>query len=64
MLTFNFTYSTKMIIMFNDALEMVIVGTLDDAIEKIKWAFQNYPFTEVDVIDYFTGEILMSAREI
>ncbi len=62
MLTFDFTYSTKMTLIFNDSLEMTIIGSLNDAIEKINWACQNYPFTEVDVIDYYTGELLMTAR--
>lgn len=62
MLTFDFTYSTKMTLIFNDSLEITIIGSLNDAIEKINWACQNYPFTEVDVIDYYTGEILITAR--
>lgn len=62
MLTFDLVYTTKMTIIFNGNLEMRMNGSMSEAIEKIKWGFQNYPFLEAEVIDTDTGELLITAR--
>ena len=62
MLTFDFTYTCDMTIIFDSALEMKISGALSKAINKITWAFNNYPFKEAIVINSHTGEILLIAH--
>lgn len=61
MITFDFTYSENFTIIFDDILSLDFSGSMNDAIEKVKWGFDNYPFEKADVINANTGEIIFIA---
>ncbi len=49
-------------ITFDDALTLELSGNYFDAIHKLEWAFQNYPFKDATVIDVNTGELLIIVK--
>lgn len=61
-MTIEYTYTTDMLIILDDEFEIYIGDTLDVAVEKAKWAFNEYGFTKADIIDKNTGEILVIMR--
>ena len=61
-MTINYTYSTNMTIILDELFEIPMTGTLDDAVNKIKWAMGEYGFDCADVIDSDTGEVLIQVE--
>lgn len=61
-MNFHYTYSTKMVICFDDIYEVHHCGTLDEACEIITNGFLEYGFDKADVIDAETGEVLVMAE--
>lgn len=62
MLTFDFTYTTNVVIFFDEKLEINMTGSVNEMIEKIRWAFDNYPFSIAEAVDARTGEIVLTAH--
>lgn len=62
-MTIQYTYTTRMTLTFDHQFNVEITGSLDSAVEQIKWAMNGYGFTHVDVIDNETGEILIIVDE-
>lgn len=60
-MTFNFTYCTKMVIIFDEEYEVQHSGTLTEAVCIVKNGFYEYGFDKADVIDAETGEVLVMA---
>jgi hypothetical protein len=61
-MTISYTYSTKMIVVFDDIYEVHHCGTLDEARDIIEHGFYEYGFDKADVIDAETGEVLAMAE--
>lgn len=61
-MTINYTYSTKMIICFDDVYEVHHCGTLEEATCIVKNGFYEYGFDKADIIDANTGEVLAMAE--
>jgi len=62
MLTFDFTYTANVVIFFDEKLEINMTGSVNEMIEKIRWAFANYPFSVAEVVDAKTGEIILTVH--
>lgn len=62
MLTFDFTYTTNVVIFFDEKLEINMTGSMNEIIEKIRWAFNNYPFSTAEAVDARTGEIILTVH--
>ena len=58
----HYTYSTKMIVIFDDIYEVNHCGTLDEARNIITHGFNEYGFDKADIIDADTGEVLAMAE--
>lgn len=57
-----YTYSTKVMIKFDEMFEVYMSGSLDEVANKIRWCMEEYGFDHADVIDTTTGEILIMAE--
>ena len=60
---FQYVYSTKMVIIFDNNFKYEVDGTLDKAVNAIEYAVDAYGFSKADVIDKSTGEILVQWTE-
>lgn len=60
---FQYVYSTKMTVVFDDSFKYEVNGTLDKAVNAIEYAVDVYGFSKADVIDSYTGEILVQWTE-
>lgn len=61
-MTINFTYSTKMVVVFDEEYEVPHNGTLTEAVCIVKNGFYEYGFDKADIIDAETGEVLAMAE--
>ncbi len=48
---------------FDDEFKIQMTDSLDNILNKIRWAFGEYPFTIADVIDSKTGEVILTVKK-
>lgn len=61
---FQYTYSTKAIITFDEYFQVEFNGSLDKMVNTIEWACDKYGFTKADAVDKETGELLIVYADV
>lgn len=61
-MTIHYEYNTDMTIILDDEFEIQMRGSLDMAVDKVRWAMGEYGFDCADVIDSNTGEVLVTVE--
>ena len=59
----NYTYTTTVVIQFDDYFEHTMTGSIDDIRCFIEWAVDAYGFSQADAFDKETGELIVQYRE-
>lgn len=60
MMKITYEYSTYMTIILDDEFRIEYnYGSLDNAVNKARWAMGEYGFTHADIIDSESGEVLV-----
>lgn len=62
-MTIQYTYTTRMTLIFDHQFMVDFTGSLDSAVAQVKFLMNEYCFTHVDITDSETGEILIIVDE-